>query len=149
MAAFGPASRRDFAQFALLRQAEVRPAFETLGDTLVTMEGPGGATLYDVPGAPLPGEDAPAPPRLLGMWDSVLLAYADRSRVIPEDYRPHVIRRNGDVLPSVLVDGMVAGVWRHADGGIEVIAFGRYPAPSLRRVKRSLRSRWEALNRRR
>src|SRR5690606_40916501 len=49
----------------------------------------------------------PAPPRLLPMWDSVLLAYADRSRVLPEEYRPLVIRRNGDTLPTVLVDGHV------------------------------------------
>jgi hypothetical protein len=49
--------------------------------------------LFDVPGAPLPGEDTPCPPRLMAMWDSVLLAYADRSRVIPPAYRALVIRR--------------------------------------------------------
>jgi hypothetical protein len=123
LAAFGPASRRDFAQFALLRQSAVGPAFEALGDAIVTLKGPGGATLHDVPGAPLPDPDAPAPPRLLAMWDSTLLAYADRSRVIPPAYRAHVIRRNGDVLPTLLVDGFVAGVWRPRDGGIEVTAF--------------------------
>ena len=121
--AFGPASRQDFAQFALLRQTEVGPAFEALADALVTLPGPDGATLYDVPDAPLPDEDAPAPPRLLAMWDSVLLAYKDRGRVIPPAYRPHVIRRNGDVLPTLLVDGYVAGVWRPVDEGIEVTAF--------------------------
>jgi hypothetical protein len=62
---------------------------------------------------------------LLPMWDSVLLAYADRSRVIPPAYRPLVIRRNGDVLPTLLVDGYVAGVWRPVDGRIEVTAFHR------------------------
>ncbi|NUK28238.1 winged helix DNA-binding domain-containing protein, partial [Streptomyces lunaelactis] len=62
-------------------------------------------------------------PRLMAMWDSILLAYADRSRVIPPAYRPLVIRRNGDVLPTLLVDGHVAGVWRPADGGIEATAF--------------------------
>jgi len=123
LAAFGPATRRDFAQFALLRQPEVGPAFESLGDALVTLKGPGGATLHDLPGAPLPDPDAPAPPRLLAMWDSALLAYADRSRIIPPDYRAHVIRRNGDVLPTLLVDGFVAGVWRPVAGGVEVTAF--------------------------
>ena len=123
LAAFGPASRQDFAQFAMLRQVEVRPAFEALAESLVMLTGPDGATLYDVPGAFLPGGDVPAPPRLLGMWDSVLLAYADRSRIIPPAYRSHVIRRNGDVLPTVLVDGFVAGVWRVLDGGVEVTVF--------------------------
>jgi hypothetical protein len=61
------------------------------------------------------------------MWDSVLLAYADRGRVIPPDHRPHVVRRNGDVLPTLLVDGHVAGVWRPVEGGIEATAFHRLP----------------------
>jgi len=59
----------------------------------------------------------------MAMWDSILLAYKDRGRVIPEDYRKLVIRSNGDVLPTLLVDGYVAGVWRPADGGIEATAF--------------------------
>ncbi len=57
------------------------------------------------------------------MWDSTLLAYADRSRIIPEEYRRIVIRQNGDVLPTMLVDGYVAGVWRPLEGGIEATAF--------------------------
>jgi hypothetical protein len=61
------------------------------------------------------------------MWDSVLLAYADRSRIIPPDYRRSVIRQNGDVLPTLLVDGHVAGVWRPVEGGIEATAFHRLP----------------------
>jgi hypothetical protein len=63
----------------------------------------------------------------MAMWDSTLLAYADRGRVIPEPYRKLVIRRNGDVLPALLVDGYVAGVWRPVDGSIEVTAFHRLP----------------------
>jgi len=123
LAAFGPASRRDVAQFALLRQSELEPTLDALADGLVELEGPAGETLYDVPGGPLPDADTPAPVRLLAMWDSVLLAYKDRSRVIPPAYRSHVIRRNGDVLPTVLVDGFVCGVWRHVEAGIEVTAF--------------------------
>jgi hypothetical protein len=125
--AFGPASTRDFAQYAMLRQPTIRPAVAAMADSLVTLEGPDGAELLDVPGAPLPAEDTPAPPRLLPMWDSTLLAYVDRSRVIPEEYRRLVIRRNGDVLPTLLVDGYVAGVWRPVDGGIEAQAFEPLP----------------------
>ena len=123
--AFGPASRQDFAQFALLRQTTVRPAFEAMAKALITFEGPDGAELFDHPGSPLPADDTPAPPRLMAMWDSVLLAHADRGRLIPPEYRSHVIRRNGDVLPTLLVDGYVAGVWRTVDEGIEVLTFHR------------------------
>ncbi len=124
---FGPASAEDIAQFALHKRSTVREALAAMGGALTTLEGPGGSTLLDVPGAPLPAGDTPAPPRLMAMWDSILLAYADRSRVIPAEYRPLVIRRNGDVLPTLLVDGFVAGVWRPLDGGIEARAF--HPLP--------------------
>jgi hypothetical protein len=125
---FGPASAKDLAQFSILRAPVVRAALDALADTLVTMEGPGGAVLYDVREASLPDGDTPAPPRLMAMWDSSLLAYADRSRLIPPDYRGLVIRKNGDVLPTLLVDGYVAGVWRPVDGGIQVTAFHALPA---------------------
>lgn len=120
---FGPASAQDFAQFAMLRQSTVRPALAAIVDGLTTFEGPDGVELLDVPGAPLPDGATPSPPRLMAMWDSILLAYADRSRVIPSEYRRLVIRRNGDVLPSLLVDGYVRGVWRPVDDGIEALAF--------------------------
>src|SRR6202012_4990068 len=72
-------------------------------------------------------DDIPAPPRLLPMWESSLLAHSDRSRIIPPDYLKLVIRTNGDVLPTLLVDGYVAGVWRPVNGGIEATAFGKLP----------------------
>ncbi|MFG2773321.1 winged helix DNA-binding domain-containing protein [Streptomyces sp. NPDC048350] len=123
LAGFGPASAADVAQFAMVQRARVRRALTALGDELVRVEGPDGEELFDVPGAPYPDEDTPAPSRLMAMWDSTLLAYADRSRVIPPGYRTAVIRRNGDVLPTLLVDGHVAGVWRPAEGGVEATAF--------------------------
>jgi len=78
LAAFGPASLRDFGQFTVLRRPVTVPAVRALGNRVVEVEGPGGATLFDVAEGVLPAEDTPAPPRLLPMWDSVLLAYADR-----------------------------------------------------------------------
>ncbi|MER8069365.1 winged helix DNA-binding domain-containing protein [Streptomyces sp. NPDC094034] len=124
---FGPASVADIAQFALVQRARVKAAVNALADEFEQLEGPGGTVMYDIPGAPRPAEDTPAPPRLMAMWDSTLLAYADRSRVIPPAYRKHVTRMNGDVLPTLLVDGHVAGVWRAVDGGIEATAF--HPLP--------------------
>jgi hypothetical protein len=102
-------------------------ALRALDGDVVRLTGPAGEELFDIPGRPLPDPDTPAPPRLLGMWDNLLLAYAVRDRVIPPQYRKHVIRVNGDSLPTLLVDGFVAGVWRAIDGGIEATAF--HPLP--------------------
>ncbi|MFJ7178630.1 winged helix DNA-binding domain-containing protein [Streptomyces massasporeus] len=127
LAGFGPASVGDVAQFAMVPRAPVRRALLALDDAVEQLRGPDGTVLYDVPGASRPPADTPAPPRLMAMWDSVLLAHADRSRVIPPAYRRLVIRVNGDVLPTLLVDGRVAGVWRALDGGIEATAFHDLP----------------------
>jgi hypothetical protein len=124
---FGPASVADAAQFAMLPRQPVRQALLALSDEVEQLRGPDGTVLFDVPGAPRPPADTPAPPRLMAMWDSVLLAHADRSRVIPPAYRRLVIRVNGDVLPTLLVDGQVSGVWRAVDGGIEATAFHDLP----------------------
>jgi Winged helix DNA-binding domain len=120
---FGPASIADMAQFAMVQRARVKAAVQALGGSLQQWEGPGGTVLYDVPGAPLPAGDTPAPPRLMAMWDSTLMAYTDRSRVTPPGYRKLVRRMNGDVLPTLLVDGYVSGVWRAVQDGIEATAF--------------------------
>lgn len=123
LAGFGPATVGDVGQWTMLRMSTLRPAVAALADELVAYVGPDGRRLLDVRDGPIPDEGVPAPPRLLPMWDSILLAYADRSRVLPEPYRRAVIRRNGDVLPTVLVDGGVRGVWRPVGDGIEVTAF--------------------------
>ncbi|WP_282701642.1 winged helix DNA-binding domain-containing protein [Streptomyces sp. CC219B] len=127
LSGFGPASVADVAQFAMVQRAPVRAALKALDGVVEQLQGPDGTTLFDLPGASRPPADTPAPPRLMAMWDSILLAYADRSRVIPPAYRPLVIRNNGDVLPTLLVDGHVAGVWRPVEGGIEATAF--HPLP--------------------
>jgi hypothetical protein len=121
---FGPATIADVAQFAMVQRGRVRPALEALGSAIEQLDD----NLYDVPGGLRPSEDTPAPARLLPMWDSVLLAYYDRSRVVPDEYRKIVTRMNGDVLPTLLVDGYVAGVWRTVEDGIEATAFHDLPA---------------------
>jgi hypothetical protein len=121
---FGPATAQDIAQFSTIYRPPVRDALRSMDGELVRYDGPGGV-LYDVPAGVLPTEDTPAPPRLMAMWDSALLAYADRGRLIPPDHRKVVMRNNGDVLPTLLVDGHVAGVWRAVDAGIEATAFDR------------------------
>src|SRR5262249_27082432 len=72
--------------------------------------------LLDVPRAPLPNPETPAPVRFLPKWDNVLLAHADRTRVLSEAHRRGVVMRNGDVAQTFLVDGFVAGIWIVDDG---------------------------------
>lgn len=130
--AFGPATRRDIGQFTILRLTDVDKALDRIED-LVRLDGPEGVTV-DLHGLPL-ADVGPAPVRLLPMWDSPLLAYANRARVIPEVYRKHVLRRNGDVLPCILIDGWVAGVWRAIEGGIEVATFADLSADAVEEAR--------------
>jgi hypothetical protein len=110
-AAFGPATREDLLRFAGVRIGDLRPGLEAL--ELRTFSDERGRLLLDLPRAPLPDGDTPAPVRFLPKWDSSLLAYAapERARILPEKFRATVIRKNGDVLPTVLVDGFVAATW--------------------------------------
>jgi len=139
---FGPASASDIRQFGMIKLSLVRAALRTLVDSgeVERLDRADGAELFDVPGGLRPPADTPAPARLLGMWDNVLLAYADRSRVIPPHYRRIVIRINGDVLPTMLVDGCVAGVWRPVEDAIEATAFHRLPRDACKALEAEARS---------
>ena len=108
LAAFGPATVKDAqAWCGLTRLKEV---FDELGDELVVLEGPSGEMLYDLPDAPRPAADTPAPVRILPEWDNLLLSHADRTRVIDHDRREALWTRNGIVASTVLVDGRVSAV---------------------------------------
>ena len=111
LAAFGPATQQDLLRFSGVRIGDLRPGLEQL--ELRTFRDERGRVLLDLPRAPLPEGDVPAPVRFLPKWDSSLLAYAppERTRILPEKFRSTVIRKNGDVLPTVLVDGFVAASW--------------------------------------
>jgi hypothetical protein len=108
-AAFGPATRADLSQWSGRPVGAFSEALESLN--LVSFRAEDGRNLLDLPDAPRPAGDIPAPVRFLPKWDNLLLAYERRERVLPEPYRRVVIRKNGDVLPTFLVDGVVAGTW--------------------------------------
>ena len=133
LGAFGPASRADFAGWSGMRVSDFAEAFETL-EPLRRFRDENGRELLDLPRAPLPAADTPAPVRFLPKWDSVLLAFADRTRVLPEEYRKTVIAKNGDVAQTFLVDGVVAGRWRQENGKVALEPF----APLPRSVRREL-----------
>jgi hypothetical protein len=70
-----------------------------------------GRELYDLPDAPRPDPDTPAPVRFLYDFDNLLLSHADRTRVCTDEFRRTFVRRSGPVPGAVLVDGFTAGHW--------------------------------------
>ncbi len=126
-AAFGPASIDDLVAYVGRGRGGIgvwRDAVTAIGAELVTMTDELGRTLHDLEDAPHPPAKTPASPRLLARWDSLLLSHAPRhrDRVIDDEHRSAVYSRNADVLPTFLVDGMVAGTWTlsRVDGEVTI-----------------------------
>jgi hypothetical protein len=132
LAAFGPASAADLKTFAGIGDA--RAVLEGMAGELVVLRS-GRRTLYDLPDAPRPGEDAPAPPRLLAPFDSVLLAHQDRSRLVAAEHRPALISKNLRIPATFLVDGMVAGTWTLERGKVALTPFRRLAAADRRALE--------------
>jgi len=124
LAAFGPASVKDMQTWAGLTR--LREAFERLRPRLVTFYDPNGVELFDLPDAPRPAADTPAPPRFLPEFDNLLLSHADRTRVVPAEYWGRAWQGN-IAHRTFLVDGFLAGVWKieDGDGHLVVEPFGR------------------------
>jgi hypothetical protein len=133
LAAFGPASRRDLSAWSMMNVPEIQRALDRL--ELRRYRDEQGRELLDVPRAPLPDPGQHAPVRFLPKWDNLLLAFADRTRVLPEGYRKRVIGMNGDVAQTFLVDGFVAGRWRAEDGRVAVEPFSPLPRAIRREVE--------------
>ncbi len=95
-----------------------------------------GSELLDVPRAPLPDAETPAPVRFLPTWDAVLLVHARRTGVLPERYRPLVFStKNPPSVPTFLVDGAVAGTWRYEKGTVTLSPFERLDRAVLRELR--------------
>ncbi|MDQ1007494.1 hypothetical protein QFZ82_001979 [Streptomyces sp. V4I23] len=109
LAAFGPASVKDFQTWSGLTRT--REAFERLRPDLLVFQDGQGTELFDVPEAPRPDQDTPAPPRFLPEFDNLLLSHADRSRVVPAEHRTRTWKGN-QAYRTFLVDGFLAGIWR-------------------------------------
>jgi hypothetical protein len=109
LAAFGPATAADVQTWSGLQG--VKAVLEALRERLVVVKDDGGHELFDLPDAPRPGADAEAPPRFLPDFDNLMLAYADRTRVIADEHRGEVVTKNLRVRATFLWDGFVAGTW--------------------------------------
>jgi hypothetical protein len=133
LGAFGPARAHDVADWAGLPPATVTGALGRL--TLRRFRDEAGRELVDLPRAPLPDPDTPAPVRFLPTWDATLLVHARRSGVLPEPYRPRIFTsKTPHSVGTFLVDGTVAGTWRPERGRIVTHAFARLPRKAIREV---------------
>ena len=144
LGAFGPASQSDLLRFAGMRVGDLRPGLERV--QLRRFRDETGRVLLDLPRAPLPDPQTPAPVRFLPKWDHALLAYDDRARILPKELQPTVIRKNGDVLPTFLVDGVVSGIWsveRAKDRA--TLRLEPFAPPLPRRVREELEAEGERL----
>jgi hypothetical protein len=142
LAAYGPATREDVKQFTGFRLGQIDPGLERAS----TFRDDRGRLLYDLPNAPIAAADVPAPMRFLPPFDSSILAHRDRTRILPEAFRDTVIRkRNGTMLASFTVDGLIAGWWRadRVRGRFAVVAEPFEPIPL--RARREVEAEAERL----
>ncbi|MDQ4072637.1 MAG: winged helix DNA-binding domain-containing protein [Actinomycetota bacterium] len=130
---FGPAPAADIANWAGLPVSSILPALERLG--LGRFRDEQGGELLDLPRAPLPDPDTPAPVRLLPTWDATLLVHARRTGILPEEHRPKVFStKTPHSVGTFLVDGAVAGTWWYEGGTVRTAPFDRIDAATRREV---------------
>jgi len=137
---FGPATVKDVVSFTGFSATELAPVLERL--ELRRFRSQDDDELLDLPRAPLPDPDTPAPVRFIGTWDASLLVHARRTGVLPEEHRPRIFHTKApQSYPTFLVDGAVAGTWRYAKGAIDLAPFERLDA----RARRELAAEGERL----
>lgn len=124
--AFGPAGAADLQTWSGLKGA--KDVLEGMDDELVEFRA-GRRTVFDLPDAPRPDGDVPAPPRLLPEFDTLVLAYKDRTRLVADEHRKALVTKNLRIPATFLVHGMVAGTWtlagKKGPSGVELAPFGR------------------------
>jgi hypothetical protein len=124
LGAFGPAPRTDIANWAGMRIGAIGPALERL--RLRRFRDEQGTELLDLPRAPLPDPDTPAPVRFLPTFDATMLVHARRTGILEPEHRARLFHtKNPQSEATFLVDGKVAGAWRYDMGKIVLEPFGR------------------------
>lgn len=141
---FGPAPLRDVASWAGVPSTFLKPSVERL--ELRRFSDEAGKELLDLPRAPLPDPETPAPVRFLPHWDTTLLAHARRTGILPEGHRERMFHvRNPFSVGGLLVDGRVAGAWSQKDGRVLLELYERLPKSVTREVEEE-RERLEAFH---
>jgi hypothetical protein len=110
LAAFGPATVNDVQTWSGL--TGLRDVLEELRPKLRTFQDERGRELFDLPKAPRPPADTPAPVRFIPEYDNLVLAHEDRTRLVADAHRSSIFKSNLRILPTFLVEGFVAGTWK-------------------------------------
>ena len=128
--AFGPATAQDVAQWAGLRRTgDVTTTLTSM--SLRTFRDERGKRLYDVPRAPRPDGETPAPVRLVPRYDNLVLSHTDRTRVLGDVPISRIVTKNALVHATILVDGFVAGTWQLEKGRVRLEPFARLPRTAM------------------
>jgi Winged helix DNA-binding domain len=110
LGSYGPATVMDMQSWSGL--TKLKEDFGRLRPKLVSLRDEEGKELFDLPDAPRPDPETPAPVRFLGEYDNVLLGHADRRRIIPEDFPWAAMLAEGRFVSNLLVDGVLRATWR-------------------------------------
>jgi len=132
LGAFGPATVADVAAWS--RLTGFRAVLERLRPRLVTFRDERGRELFDLPDAPRPDPETPAPTRFLPEYDNAMLSHADRSRFVPDGIRERLTGIEGLALAGVLHDGMIVGLWRVEEGVLVI----RHGVPLTKRAQSAI-----------
>jgi hypothetical protein len=119
LAAYGPAATADLRAWSGL--TGLPAAVAAIREELVSFRDERGRELLDLPDAPRPDPDTPAPPRFLPAFDNAILGYDDRTRIVDDAHRGLSVAGER----AVLVDGRVAATWRSEDGVVVVTPLRR------------------------
>ncbi|MDX6667412.1 MAG: hypothetical protein QOK04_792 [Solirubrobacteraceae bacterium] len=134
LGAFGPAPPRDIASWAGLPPKDISATLERMRVRHFRAED--GQELLDLPRAPLPDADTPAPVRFLPVWDATLLVHARRAGILPEQYRARVFNtKTPHSVNTFLVDGAVAGTWKYERGKVKLEPFRRLDRSTLKQLR--------------
>jgi len=137
LGAFGPASVADAQEFSGL--SGLAPVFAGLRERLVVFTDERGRELFDLPDAPRPPASTHAPARFLPDFDNLMLAHADRSRLIADEHRRHLTTKNLRVNAAALFDGEACATWairrKTRSATLELTPFEPLSEPALRSLE--------------
>ncbi|MEE1940043.1 winged helix DNA-binding domain-containing protein [Streptomyces sp. TRM 70361] len=128
LAAHGPAATADLRAWCGL--AGLPAAVKAVRGELIAFRDERGRELLDLPDAPRPHPDIPAPVRFLPAFDNAILGYHDRGRIIDDAHLGLSVAGQR----AVLVDGRVAATWTARDGRLDITPLRPLTAPEQEAV---------------